>query len=197
MAVSFVPSALRMIRSENRTTALRRTRASSQTSHRWPTTALEAGPYSSHLPPVHRVVPSRLDTLAIVFSLNRVLMSDQGPGRQTVPYRPGCLPCLCFDHLVVSMLTISHKQLPFRVTSIMLPFRSLCIFTKRAYEKGVVLIECPGCKTRHLIADNIGWFKEVDAGRRIAQLLRISSVRAEKAVRRGRLNQDGSIEVNE
>ena len=32
--------------------------------------------------------------------------------------------------------------------------------SKIAYNKGLVLIECDGCKNRHLIKDNIGWFKE-------------------------------------
>lgn len=32
--------------------------------------------------------------------------------------------------------------------------------TKQAYEKGVVIIECPGCHARHLIADNLGWYKD-------------------------------------
>ena len=29
-----------------------------------------------------------------------------------------------------------------------------------SYTKGIVLVQCPGCKNRHLIADNLGWFAE-------------------------------------
>ena len=35
--------------------------------------------------------------------------------------------------------------------------RATKTFTKHSYEKGVVLIICPGCKNKHLIADNLGW----------------------------------------
>ncbi|KAG9025377.1 hypothetical protein FS837_004944 [Tulasnella sp. UAMH 9824] len=38
--------------------------------------------------------------------------------------------------------------------------RSTHEFTKRAYTRGLVIIQCPSCKNRHLIADNIGWFKD-------------------------------------
>jgi len=31
-------------------------------------------------------------------------------------------------------------------------------FTRQAYEKGLVIVTCPGCEVKHLVADNLGWF---------------------------------------
>ena len=33
-------------------------------------------------------------------------------------------------------------------------------FSKHSYEKGVVLIRCENCDSLHLIADNLGWFRD-------------------------------------
>jgi len=71
--------------------------------------------------------------------------------------------------------------------------RSTHTFTRRAYERGIVIVQCPGCEKRHLIADHIGWFKEITEDgkqRTIEDLLRD---RGEK-VRRGKLDADGLIQ---
>ena len=38
--------------------------------------------------------------------------------------------------------------------------RSIKQFTENSYNKGVVLVRCPGCKNLHLIADRLGIFEE-------------------------------------
>lgn len=33
-------------------------------------------------------------------------------------------------------------------------------FSKDSYQNGVVLIRCGGCNNLHLVADNLGWFRD-------------------------------------
>jgi protein import protein ZIM17 len=33
-------------------------------------------------------------------------------------------------------------------------------FSKKSYQEGIVLIQCDGCQSLHLIADNLGWFED-------------------------------------
>ncbi|KAH9000177.1 DNL zinc finger-domain-containing protein, partial [Lactarius akahatsu] len=86
-------------------------------------------------------------------------------------------------------------SLTFTCTAANCNTRSTHQFTKRSYEKGIVLIECPGCKKRHLIADNLGWFKDSTEDGKLRNVEDLLRARGE-SIRRGRLNPDGSIEVN-
>ncbi|KAK1869335.1 hypothetical protein I4F81_011812 [Pyropia yezoensis] len=38
--------------------------------------------------------------------------------------------------------------------------------SRTSYERGVVLIQCPGCEKRHVIADNLGHFSQLTGGKK-------------------------------
>uniref|UniRef100_V5F2K3 DNL-type domain-containing protein n=1 Tax=Kalmanozyma brasiliensis (strain GHG001) TaxID=1365824 RepID=V5F2K3_KALBG len=71
--------------------------------------------------------------------------------------------------------------------------RSSHEFSKRSYTKGIVIVQCPGCKNRHLIADNLSWFTESEGEpRTIEQMIEAKGGK----VRRGSVGADGeTIEI--
>ncbi|KAF9010722.1 DNL zinc finger-domain-containing protein [Cyathus striatus] len=74
--------------------------------------------------------------------------------------------------------------------------RSTHQFTKRAYTKGIVIVQCPGCQNRHLIADHLGWFKESTEDGNLRTIEDLLRAKGEK-VRRGRVDVGGVVEYSE
>lgn len=61
-----------------------------------------------------------------------------------------------------------------------------------------MLIQCPGCKNRHLIADHLGWFKDHEGteGGKLKTIEEVMKAKGE-TVRRGRLGEGGVVEIVE
>lgn len=69
----------------------------------------------------------------------------------------GCLPSIQNDKKTENE---SSGKMQIMFTCTVCNTRNSRKFSKLSYEKGVVIVECDGCKNNHLIADNLGWFPD-------------------------------------
>ena len=76
------------------------------------------------------------------------------------------------DELQIPGAQKGGRKLAIVFTCTVCDTRSAKQFTENAYRNGVVIVQCPGCQSRHLIADNLGFFEDMPDGWNIEKALK-------------------------
>jgi len=94
-------------------------------------------------------------SLSDVESNNNNNMYDSDPNN--VSYYTGKVPLAKFSE--EDGTEIKKMQLQYTCKVCNTP--NIKVISKQAYKKGVVIVKCGGCSNNHLIADNLGWWPEL------------------------------------
>lgn len=91
------------------------------------------------------------------------MASAMAPFSPSGPFSPFSISPIRYNSSnKTATLKTDQPQLMIAFTCNKCDTRSSHTFSKQAYQKGTVLIQCPGCKNRHLIADNLKIFRDND-----------------------------------
>ena len=90
---------------------------------------------------------------------------------------------------------IAEKRMLIGFTCKKCQHRTHRTMSHHAYNHGIVLIECSGCQSRHLIADNLGWFKDTpNAARKIEEMtMEVGEIR--RSLKLNEEESEGLIEL--
>jgi hypothetical protein len=76
-----------------------------------------------------------------------------------------------FSKLLNNNTTDEPRRMAISFTCNVCQERMMRTFHKQSYEKGVVIIKCVKCLNHHIIADNLGWFTDLN-GKKCVSLLK-------------------------